>query len=748
MHLPPAPFRAAVSLMALCLLGGTGVVSAQEVVRGRLVAEEGGGPLAGAYVELREAGDTMVAQATLTRPDGWFELQAPGPGRYVVRADHLGYRPVELMVSARAGETLWVELSTGEEAIELEGLVAEVDRSCNLDPEAGARVVELWDEVAEAFRTAALAEDQGLYRLRVERWRRRLDPESRRVREELERREGFGNQRSSPFESLPPEELEADGYIQGDDRAGYRYLAPDARVLLSSSFQRTHCFGIEEDAPTDVPETAEGAWVGIRFEPREDDRPDIRGVLWIDATRLDPVRLDFRYTDLPWPVDHEDLGGRVGFRRLPEGPWVVSDWRIRMPVIRGEEVRAYPSAPLRMRHEIMALTEVGGRVTEVRSGEVALSGFAGTGGLEGAVTTASGAPASGARVQLTGTFFEVLADEGGRFGWTDVPAGRYTVEAFSQLADSVGVGEGTRSGVEVRPGGTASVTLVVPPAAEILARSCTQPLTDGGRGLLRGRVVAADGIAPPTADQLQVELSWNESVELREMGSALQVDVARARATVPVDPEGGWSACGLPTDEAVEVAVVLDGRSVGETGYARLREGALEEVDVRLPEGALMQAQAEVEDAMELPGLTVEVRRQVDRDLMDVGVQRAQLGRRFVGPDDLAEHRVGASHVGQLIERQHIPGVRIRWNEDIACVYSGRYTESDENAGGAMVQLCARLVLDGIPVHASVLRMLQPEQVAAMAFLRSSEAGARWGTRTGGGILFIWTKGSGVAPPP
>lgn len=722
----------AVAVLGTALAAAPLATAGQEV-RGRLLSEDDGRPLAGAVVSL--AGDSAAVASTLTRADGWFQLEAPAAGRYTVRTQLLGHRTVEILVGVGEAEPVWLDLATGTEALRIEGVTAEVDRGCDVDPEEGARVLALWNEVSKAFQAAALAEDQGLYRLRLDQWRRALDPGNLRVLEEIDRREGAGRQRSSPFESLPAEELEAGGYIQGSDREGWRYYAPDARVLLSRSFQATHCFEVEEDTPEERPEgVAEDAWTGIRFSPRDREEPDIRGVLWIDGESLEPRRLDFRYTDLPWPVDHDELGGRVGFRRLPEGPWIVSDWRIRMPVIDAEEYRPYASASLRLRHTIARLTEVGGRVTEVaRRGGPAVT-FGETGAVEGVVREASGEGAAGAPVGLAGTFFRTVADTAGRFRLQGVPGGLYRIVATSPAADSLGLDGDVETEVRVRPRGSSEVEVSLPPLAALLAEQCPSPLEEGAGGMLRG-VVAPGELGD--VEGVSVELSWTASVELQGTAASLGAQEATRRALVPVGEDGRWMACGVPVEADIQVTAVRD--DAGRTPVSREQEVRLaagEAVDVVLR----LSGDAAFEAPVELEGLTVEVATRVREDLRDVGIRREGLGRRFITTDEIRRSIQGAMNATHLVERQRLPGVGVRNWTDFQCVYMRRATAPTGGSGGTSEQRCAQVVVDGVQTHNSVLEMIPPENVAAIAFLSPMEAGARFRDASGG-ILYIWTHG-------
>jgi hypothetical protein len=77
------------------------------------------------------------------------------------------------------------------------------------------------------------------------------------------------------------------------------------------------------------------------------------------------------------------------------------------------------------------------------------------GSIRGTVTQSDGAPAAGARVALLGTAFSAVADEGGRYAISHVPAGDYTLQAEFPASEP---GE---AGVRVSAGGTARLDLTL-----------------------------------------------------------------------------------------------------------------------------------------------------------------------------------------------------------------------------------------------------------------------------------------------
>lgn len=322
-----------------------------QAVHGSLREQGDGRPIGGAVVVLLDAAGTQLS-GTLTDEAGRFLLGAPAPGAFRLRAERIGFRSVfSPSLSLSAGDTLEHDLVAPAEAIRLEGVAVGGERRCVRRPAEGMRAATLWEEARKALNAAALTQDQELVRFRVRRFQRRLDPQFLRVQgEETSLRTLYG---SSPFSSLPADDLARNGYRRADgDGDGWVYYAPDAHVLLSDAFLDTHCFRVRRG------EKETRGLVGLAFEPLRTQRvPDIEGVLWLDARTAELRFVEFGYTRLPLPRDAAQ-GGRVEYERLPGGAWIVRRWWIRMPLL----TRRAQSRAL----SLIGVLETGGEVEEVR----------------------------------------------------------------------------------------------------------------------------------------------------------------------------------------------------------------------------------------------------------------------------------------------------------------------------------------------------------------------------------------------
>ncbi len=106
------------------------------------------------------------------------------------------------------------------------------------------------------------------------------------------------------------------------------YFAPDAAVVLSQWFLDLHRFSLDS-------KSEDGRnFVGLRFEPVPWRRlPEVKGVLWVDEENGLLQSLEYEYVNLHRraAVRGAEASGRLSFRALPNGTWVVDEWNIRMP---------------------------------------------------------------------------------------------------------------------------------------------------------------------------------------------------------------------------------------------------------------------------------------------------------------------------------------------------------------------------------------------------------------------------------
>jgi len=336
-------------VFALAITCAASSVEAQ-VIKGDVVDEKTTTPIFGAIVVLLDDSSHRVA-ATISDDSGHFALKAPGAGRYILRADRIGYRsttsaPLDLDVGATAIQ----RLSAPVVPVMLAGDTIVGDNRCVVRPQEGQQTAELWEEARKVLYATELAIEERRFEATVRVYSRALDPYTLQVRrQETVQHTSYTDR---PFyTNRTPEELARDGYLRHDSLAG-----PDADVLLSDAFADTHCFRVKND-PGDHP-----GLVGLYFEPIKKRKvPDVTGVLWLDQQTAELRFVDFRPTRMFADVPPRRYGGRIEFERLKNGVWIVRRWYIRLPVY-GESAPGGDMRAMSGGDHVAAFHENGGEV--------------------------------------------------------------------------------------------------------------------------------------------------------------------------------------------------------------------------------------------------------------------------------------------------------------------------------------------------------------------------------------------------
>ncbi len=338
--------RLAPVLLALLLAAPLGA----QAVSGHFV-DQAGAPVPSARVMLRDESGRTVHSA-LTDASGRFSLRAPAAGRYVLRAERIGFATTTSgPLTLAAGEQATHRLVGGGQRVLLDAVVVEGATRCALRPGVSEETAVVWGEVRKALDLVSANGQAPLDPFTVELFEREVDPRSGRLSVDNRRRvEGVAHK---PFVAVPTERLAQVGFIERDP-SGMLYAAPDAEVLLSERFLEDHCFRLQtEGAP--VP-----GLIGLAFEPVRGRRvPDVQGVLWLDRASAELRQMEFQYTRPPVRGPRGVPGGTMEFQRLPGGRWITSNWVVRMPVEAGL-AEMYPAQGQRPR--VVAIREVGGAV--------------------------------------------------------------------------------------------------------------------------------------------------------------------------------------------------------------------------------------------------------------------------------------------------------------------------------------------------------------------------------------------------
>lgn len=532
---------------------------AAQSVGGELVEEGTALPIEGAFVVLLDESGTSVA-GTLTDGSGFFLLTAPSAGRFSVRAERIGYESFSSpRLQLTPGAPVQYRLVMPVRPVELARLSVEGERRCQSLPEDGQRVARVWEEARKALTTAVWTKEQAAFRFTTRLHRSTLDPQGNRVlEEESEIQSGLA---VNPFRALPVEELATSGYTRRLPSDTTEYYAPDAEVLLSDLFLQDHCFRVVQGDGE-----AQGM-IGLAFEPLlEDDRTEISGVLWLDRSSANLQFIQYRYENLPSGLESDQLGGRVGFRRLPGGAWIVDEWHIRMPLLEQITVRERtgPAVPgnrprARRMQRLAAILEQGGEVLMVADemGRIAVAPdqhAPGRGSLSGQVfDSTANAPLGGAAVSLLGTNLRTTSDAEGRYSLANVPVGEFYLTFSHRVADLLKLPAAAQR-VVVREGEAARVDLAVPGPGTLIPTLCPAAEGASAESVVLGTVQEADGDQP--VEGAIVHLSTHvlgvlaAPLDLEKISAWKVAGIAgpesASRFETVADRHGNFLLCGIP----------------------------------------------------------------------------------------------------------------------------------------------------------------------------------------------------------
>lgn len=561
---PPLVLSLALLSLALLSLGGGRSPLSGQTVRGETVDQTTLAPVEGALALLIDANGQEIDGA-LSNAAGRFILRGKIPGQYTVRAERIGYRTTTTdPFTLESSQLFGIRMEMGETAIQLEELLIEGEQRCVVRPEEGLQVARVWEEARKALTVQDWTDREGLYRFQMFGYQRDLDPGALRVRAET-RHVTTGVARS-PIQSLPAEDLMANGFIRHQEDGSLKYFGPDAPVLLSDIFLDTHCFRLTEDS--DQPSA-----VGLAFEPvRRGEIKDVLGTLWLDRETGNLEFLEYRYTWAQYPEAQGVARGRVEFEGLPNGSWIVRNWWIRMPMLARDITRATGG---RTGVYVSGIREVGGGITEISALDRHVLGQAEGGMVSGLVWDSTRyRPLEGARIYLSGTSYSAITDAQGRFLLDGLSEGVFTAAFTHPRLDTLGVrSKGVE--VEITPGELTEVLLGVPSEGSILEDACRDQERPLGSAVVSGVVRAAEDGRP--MPQAMVRLEWQE---VNRLGRD-RLSGQNKWFETPTDAKGRFTVCSVPSEELIVIrATFMDHES--DTVSISVLEGTYTVVDLKI----------------------------------------------------------------------------------------------------------------------------------------------------------------------
>ena len=500
-------------------------------------------PVFGALTHLVDPAGAIVKNA-LTDERGRALFIGIPAATYRVRVEMIGMATSESeLFEVAEGMSVPQDINLERSAIQLEGIEVELDGGrCTLRAEQeGLAIAVVWDEARKALTAAAFTDEQGAYRYETMIYNRTLDKDHTILSEEETRREGYMR---TPFDSRPAEDLVDNGFVQADGR-DQLYFAPNASVLLSDPFLDTHCFRLARARGG-----TEGL-IGLSFEPTGDDKSvaNIAGTMWIDTKTSELRWLDFYYEYLDPDISSRDVGGRVDFRRMPNGTWIVPEWWIRMPVV--AQGRDYQGRP---RRTVNGFHQTGGRVLEVReAGGRSLGQRVQTGGVEGVVVDSLGMVSRGVRVGVVGSNQEVYTNAEGLYSIIGLTPGRYQVRFIDPELEQYGFVPVPVARDVIR-GEVTTLDHHMPALGDVLFDACRGQPRPEDSAVLTGRVL--DSLMRPVAGAT-VRVMWTE-YGLPTLQEVLFFGSDDTGFETTSDARGFYRFCQVPTELPLAVQGMLD----------------------------------------------------------------------------------------------------------------------------------------------------------------------------------------------
>ncbi len=292
------------------------------VFRGTLRTSAAGTPVAGAIVALV---DTLHAIRAASRSDerGRFELRSRGYGQFRLRIQRIGVRPYESALFELTGDTTAAIALNELPAVTLPRVTALAASACRDKSVAALNTWQLWEDVRTALLETSITYAEQRTKFKIARVKRVFDTQPTTMRTIAILEDTVSG--AQPWTSFSPDILAQNGYVTfANDRL--TFVSPDLDVMLSRSFENTHCF-----RPAIL---RDGALVGLEFEPAKSlkNRTDIAGAFWLDRATHELRQLNFHHTGLPMFTDDSIEGSVVEFAKFDGQRWFMPSWAIRAPV--------------------------------------------------------------------------------------------------------------------------------------------------------------------------------------------------------------------------------------------------------------------------------------------------------------------------------------------------------------------------------------------------------------------------------
>lgn len=542
-------------LAGLLLLTAVKTATGQ-FITGVLLDRNTGRPVAGAYIVLLNP-DSLEVARSLTNGLGEFRIHPPRTGTYRLRTEVVGFRSsVTQAFSVEPDGLAGLQLEVVPIRLRLDPLFVEGRaRECRIIGDQALEVLTVWDETRKALVAVAWSDMQEEFIHDMDRFERSYTPSFVLRREN---RTNLPARHVMPARSRTVEELEERGYVVIETDSVV-YEAPDADVFFSAPFLQSHCFWLDRAGQ------GEGSRIGLNFEPvRDTDRPDVRGVFWLDGQTGALQRLELSYVNVGVWQRQRGAAAELSFEQLPDGRWFVDRWWIRMPMVR--EVESLKGPIWDFPEAVVGFEEEGGEVMRVYASDGRTVFARDRATVFGTVIdSTTGSRLTGAMVKLDGTDWVTVSQSDGTYWLTDLPDGSYRVTFTHPIATFYGISDTWP--VRLREGQESHADLAIPAQETIVERRC------GARGAAVGLLLGyiRDEASDSVVANADVSIRWLESAD----------DVSSLRSLeVQTDSTGVYRAC-VPRGAPLSVEVSFDSTLL--TAVSAVFEGQmLRVIDIRV----------------------------------------------------------------------------------------------------------------------------------------------------------------------